>query len=52
MTGFISPGEVTAVLDGDDGQAGTVYDVDYGEEGCFHIDHLLEDLQTGDLTFI
>ncbi len=37
------------MLDGDDGQPGTNYNVDYREEGEFEIDHLLEDFQKGDL---
>ncbi len=49
---LIVPGEVTAVLDGIDGEPGTQYSVDYRDEGNFEVDHLLEDYQKGDLKFL
>ncbi len=47
----ISSGEVTELLDGEDGDPSAQYTVDYGDEGCFEVDHLLEDFQKGDLKF-
>ncbi len=45
-------GEVQEVLDGVDGEPGTVYEVDYRDDGSYRIDHLVEDFLKGDLKFM
>lgn len=47
----LSAGEVTEVLDGEDGDPSCKYSVDYEDEGCVDVDHLLDDYLKGDLKF-
>lgn len=44
-------GTVLAVLDGEDGDPGTTYQVEYLGEGTYEVDHLIEDFEKGELKF-
>ncbi len=45
-------GLVVGIRVGVDGESGTVYIVDYDEEGCSDVDNLVEDYEKGDLTLL
>ena len=45
-------GKVKSVVRGKDGVQGTVYEVDYREEGVYDVDHLLEDYLEGSLSIL
>lgn len=50
--GIFDSGEIIDIIDGEDGEPCTEYEVDYADDGCFMVDHLLEDYIKGDLKFL
>ena len=47
----MTTGHVLALLDGEDAEPGTEYQVEYVGDGTFMVDHLLEDFLKGELEF-